>query len=248
MIRVLRMPAKAIDLRPDYADAFLLRGACLHNKREYRKAIANFERALELTPTSSRAPHGAAMAYLKLNEIEKAVSHLEKAVELEPKLAKTYIDWAYKFVENREHSNAILFFTKAILHFPGRAALLYTNRGTVFTYTGENAHALQDFTAAIQLDPQNTTAINNRAGLLTKMRKYAEAIEDCKRSIAIDPEGADAYYNLACAYAMASQRSDAISSLRRAIQIDPSYKIQALEEPELRGLLGDREFMSVVKS
>ncbi len=52
---------------------------------EYEKAVAELEKANQLTPDDSTITEHLADSYSKLNQIEKALSFYEKALILEPK-------------------------------------------------------------------------------------------------------------------------------------------------------------------
>ena len=52
---------------------------------EYEKAVAELEKASQLTPDDSTIAEHLADGYSKLNQAQKALSFYEKALTLEPK-------------------------------------------------------------------------------------------------------------------------------------------------------------------
>jgi small glutamine-rich tetratricopeptide repeat-containing protein alpha len=56
--------------------------------------------------------------------------------------------------------------------------------------------AIQSYTKAIELSPNNPIYYGNRAAAYSHLGQHVKAIEDCKRAIALDPKYAKAYSRL----------------------------------------------------
>ncbi|WP_298873099.1 tetratricopeptide repeat protein [uncultured Bradyrhizobium sp.] len=75
--------AKAIALSPNFAHAHLNRGAILLGRKEPRPAIAEFDRAIAIAP-SSAAFVNRGSAFQQLGRLEEALASYQRAVELAP--------------------------------------------------------------------------------------------------------------------------------------------------------------------
>jgi tetratricopeptide (TPR) repeat protein len=79
--------------RPDPTDEAQIhgaRGADWLNKKEYDKAIADFDQAIRLDPKDAYAYHNRGLAWSDKKEYDKAIADYSEAIRLDPKDA-----WAY---------------------------------------------------------------------------------------------------------------------------------------------------------
>lgn len=85
--------------------------------------------------------------------------------------------------------------------------------------------AAQDFTQAIQLDPNYIDAYNSRAYAYVSMGKFQEAIADANYVIGLDARNAVAYATRAFAYYGLQDTVQALSDVDYALQLDPNLAI-----------------------
>jgi tetratricopeptide (TPR) repeat protein len=71
--------------------------------------------------------------------------------------------------------------------FGWSSANFFTNRGDAYQYKGELGAALDDYDAALHLDPNFALAYNNRAVLFKKMGERAKALADYVTALRLDP-------------------------------------------------------------
>ena len=79
------------------------------------------------------------------------------------------------------------------------AGVLY-NRGTRNAKTGNLAMAIENFTKAIEIKPDDIMAFNNRGSAYAQQGDYIQAISDFTKAIGINPNDPVAYHNRAVAY------------------------------------------------
>lgn len=73
---------KAIELRPDYAEAYANRGKIKIDREDYEEAIVDFDKAIELNPELAEAYGNRGLAYQNLSDDENATRDYTKAIEL----------------------------------------------------------------------------------------------------------------------------------------------------------------------
>ena len=81
---------KAIELNPDYANAYINLGIAYGKQDNYTKAIQMWEKAIELNPDDADAYTNLGIAYGEQNNYTKAIQSYEKAIELKPDYALAY--------------------------------------------------------------------------------------------------------------------------------------------------------------
>jgi len=82
---------KAIELDPNYADAYGRRGAAYSNKKDDDRAIADFTKAIELNPKFDLAYLNRGSSYVIKKEYELAIRDFTKAIEIGTNSEMAYI-------------------------------------------------------------------------------------------------------------------------------------------------------------
>lgn len=69
-------------------------------------ALAQYQKVVEIEPTSVAGRHGVAMSYLSLGDVKSAVENLKKVFELDPEFApsKQALEWIYKEMSKSQKS------------------------------------------------------------------------------------------------------------------------------------------------
>jgi len=212
---------KAIELNPDYVEAYMVRGLIYATLNETDKAIADFEKVIELEPDNDPA-----------KEMRAAIYAARGA--------------AYALEEN--YDEAIADFERVIWLYPedaepkGVAARAYLLRGVESFEEGDNDGAFSDLERAIVLvegileldsDSKEAWSVLGTAHLLrgiihTQEGSYDMAIVDIERAIEleVDEESLNevapyAYLQRAVSYAEEGNHELATADFARAVEIAP---------------------------
>ena len=78
---------KALELYPEYTDAWVRKGVTLFNENQYQEAEECLNRAVRLRPAESKTVYNRGKLRLKLGNIEGAIADLDKATTLKPEHA-----------------------------------------------------------------------------------------------------------------------------------------------------------------
>lgn len=95
--------------------------------------------------------------------------------------------------------------------------------GTLLYNCGNYVNAIDNYSLAIQYNPQDETAYLNRGMAKVVIGEYASAIEDLTQALQINPQIAQAYGERGIAYAMIGENENAIVDCSRAIELNSQY-------------------------
>jgi len=98
----------------------------------------------------------------------------------------------------------------------------YNNRGIAYAKLNKYEQAIEDFSKAIELDPDFAEAYNNRGLSYAELNEHEQAIKDYDKAIELNPNYAVAYNNRGNAYAKLNKYKQAIEDYDRAIKLNPA--------------------------
>ncbi|MCH8838148.1 MAG: tetratricopeptide repeat protein [Candidatus Marinimicrobia bacterium] len=115
---------RAIELKPNYAEAHRLYGWYFIHIGQLDKAIAEMERALELDPLSYLINTNMAYPYSLLGQFSQAFEYLQKTLELNPDYPLAYMALGENYRRAGRHGEAVEAHEKAVALDKGNALYL----------------------------------------------------------------------------------------------------------------------------
>jgi len=97
---------KAIEIDPDFADAYYNRGIANSKKGNLEKAISDYSKAIEINPRDSDAYFNRGLVYHKKNNLDKAISDYTKVIQISPNVTETYYNRALDYFLKEEYDEA----------------------------------------------------------------------------------------------------------------------------------------------
>ncbi|HWR59383.1 MAG TPA: tetratricopeptide repeat protein [Thermodesulfovibrionales bacterium] len=117
---------------------------------DYKKAVAEFTKAIEVNPRYAKAYLGRGDAYSGLEKAKEAVSDYTKYLGLNPKDTFGYLKRAAAYSYAGDLQKAIEDLDKVLAEFP-KEANLYYQRGTYYEALGKEKQAIEDYKKAAKL-------------------------------------------------------------------------------------------------
>jgi tetratricopeptide (TPR) repeat protein len=202
------------------SEAAIARGNTAYDKKDYDKAISEYNEAIRLNPNNARAYRERGRAYYRKKEYDKVLNDCTEAIHLDQCYAPAYNTRGTAYYEKKDHEKAISDYTKAIRLDPNYT-FAYENRGLAYYRKKEYEKAISDYTDAIRLEPNFAFAYYDR-GLAYYLKKdHEKAISDYTDAIRLDPNFAWAYHRRGMAYGEKNDYDKAISDYNEAILLDP---------------------------
>lgn len=98
---------------------------------------------------------------------------------------------------------------------------IWVTNGQVYESRGDFSKALDNYTKALELEPNNIAALESTARLYSRQNQHAQAAEFLNKILAVQPAAAT-YNELALAYQNQGKTAEAQGSVQQAISLDPS--------------------------
>ncbi|XP_018322565.1 small glutamine-rich tetratricopeptide repeat-containing protein beta isoform X2 [Agrilus planipennis] len=148
--------------------------------------------------------------------LDVAIQCLESAYAIEPEALKKDEDFDLLTLISDDTLDV------AVTEEEKTRAEIHKNKGNEYMRQGLYQEAVDEYTKAVELHPNNAVLYSNRAAAYSHMEKYHAVINDCKKAIRIDPNYAKAYSRLGNAYSLIHLHDDARNAFRTAITLDPT--------------------------
>ena len=101
-------------LNPADADAYYNRGDAYSEIGEYEKAVADYNKAIQVDPNDADAYYNRGCTYGEMGEYDKAIADFNKAIELAPNDADAYYNRGCAYSEKGEAPEAVNDLEKCI--------------------------------------------------------------------------------------------------------------------------------------
>uniref|UniRef100_A0A146L0Q2 Stress-induced-phosphoprotein 1 n=2 Tax=Lygus hesperus TaxID=30085 RepID=A0A146L0Q2_LYGHE len=176
----LRDANKAVSLDGNWAKGYYRAGAAQLARKEYKEALANFDRAASIEPSIQQYKESAKEAkrlfyqgltpaeitklegndYFKSGDIDKAIDKYSEAIA------------QIRTLDDK---------TKVIL------ADIYSNRAMCYQQRWDSKKVIEDSTKALELVPSHAKALVRRAQAYEALEKYQESLDDFEMAVRLQP-------------------------------------------------------------
>jgi adenylate cyclase len=209
----------ALELDPNLAEAHVAVGQALAIQRKFKDASAEFERGIELDPTSFDAYYFYARSSFEAGDLEKAARLFEKAHR-----------------SRREDYQAIAL-RALTLHELGRAD----------EARDADQQAVSLINKYLEINPNEARAYSLGANSLARLREREHSRQWSEQSVALAPNDPVILYNAACNLAQLDDPDRALDELEHSIEAGVSVGDWIRHDPDFESLRDHPRFQAIVK-
>jgi tetratricopeptide (TPR) repeat protein len=180
----------AITLNPRLVDAYLSRARVYDQQKQYEASIADAERAIPLLKGNSTrlaSVYGSiGFGQYKLKNYGKCIEADSIAILLNPNNTQAYANTGWAYLATQKFDKAIEYFTASIAGYGSdkkRASATIIGRADAKRALKKYRDAVNDYTLAIQLNPNDHLAYWNRASCYYLNGDYELAEKDYTKTI-----------------------------------------------------------------
>ncbi len=245
---------KAIEINPEYMDAYINRGLVNNELQKYEESIKDYDKAIELDSKCALAYNNRGYTKYKQQNYNGALEDYNRAILLNPKFQmaidnkarlfqdvcmeddkdfseKYYLSLGIMDVNLGNFADAVRSLDE-VLKYNSSSKLAYFYKGIAYHSLGKNEEAYYNYTKAIEIDRNMVDAYYNRGQLIAKTNPK-QALDDFVSAVALDSKFVDAYYSIAALQKNLGQYKEAVKNLDKVIELEP----QAVNAKALKKLI-----------
>ncbi len=212
---------QAIEIKPDYSEAFFNLGLAYRKLARYLEAIEAFKKAIKFEEGLAEAHFNIAFLYAKLARFSEALPYYLSAIELQPDYPEAHFNLGITYDALGKYEEAVIAYQQAISFIPSYPEAHY-QLAIALNKQGNPQEAIKAYLEALRLSPENSRASYNLGLIYTQLKQYQDAIKAFQQAIRQKPNFSEAYSQLALAYEQLEKYQDAISAYQQAICFKPS--------------------------
>jgi tetratricopeptide (TPR) repeat protein len=178
---------RALELRPDYAPAYVNLGEVLTAQQRPEEAIEAYLRAGSLGIVDPELDGRIADAFLRAGRAEQAIQFYRRTLSAGNRTSQTYNNLIVALMSTNRISEALEVFPEAIQDDPNNANFRFTY-GSLLLERQRYDEAAAQYRAGLALLPDSAEGHGNLGAALAATGKTREAIVEFERALALKPD------------------------------------------------------------
>ena len=211
---------QALELKPDYLEAWINKGNTLRRTHRWSEALVHSDKALQQHPAEPRLLLGKGLALQALDRLEESAAVLRQALALDPHQTEAHYALGAVLEEAGQPRQALDALTQALAQAPHHAPA-WNVKGLALQTLRQYAPADQAYRQAIALAPDAPEAHANLASLLEERGLYGEALASYQKAMDLGGEQTTLLRHVGDLHATFRHHHRAVQSYRTLCTLDP---------------------------
>lgn len=220
---------------PQNVNALIDRGRLYTENKQYRYALSDLKKAVDLAPDNSGALIRKGIAEKYLGEYSQALKDITKGIDLFPTNYRGYLERACVLQDMGKFNKAISDYKKAIelnqINHANNNSVAYNNLAELYYRQNEFGKAIKAANESLSLNKKLPQNYLNRAASYLAINNPDKCIEDCSTALTLNAKYAPAFYNRALGYNETGKYKLALKDADELLLLDPNnaqaYEIRA---------------------
>ncbi len=238
--------AKAVGSGNAGAEGHICLGTVANGTGQYELAADEFQKAVQLDPTSDQAYTGLASAEKHLNKLDEAEKTYRQVIQLRPQYARAYLELGAFYLQQQQAEKAIDMFSRAVAVAPD-SYRGYSHLGAAYCYQAKFAEAIQPLRQSIAIRPAYDAYANLGTAYL-RLRRFPDAVGAYREAVKLDESQYAVWSSLGDAYHYSGDPAAAKGAYEKAVGLASKQLEVNPKDAELAGdvaddyaMLGDRK-------
>jgi tetratricopeptide (TPR) repeat protein len=226
-LEALPLIEKALEARPNYAEAFANRALARQRGKNTTGAIEDLEKTVALKPHLTQIWELLVTLRYQNKNLSGAIEALKKAQALEPGNINHMINLGEFLRQDQRIEEATAILEEATEKAPENANA-WINLGTVFQQDNKIENAQVAYKKALAINPNSAEVCNNLGSIAKDTEDLESARKYFEQAITIKPDLAEAHSNLGITLLELGRLEDALTTVIKSIKIEPTLEAKKL--------------------
>jgi len=201
--------------------AHLLVGKCLSNNGNHDRAMAHFQKALDIKPDYSDTLVAIAKEYAFRNDFENALIYYQKALFKSPSNSDLLNKIGNVYSNMKSYNKALQYYKEAATIDPENPSA-YNNMGVVCIYIDQIKQAACYFNKALELSPNDAEAHYNLGLVTEKTGNIEESIVYFQNALKLNSDYTEAHNSLGKIFFQSGNLSLALHHFEQVARLSPN--------------------------
>ncbi|MEQ8753174.1 MAG: tetratricopeptide repeat protein [Coleofasciculus sp. G1-WW12-02] len=209
---------RAVELQPDYGEAWLGQGEALLALGKPEAALDAYDKAIQIQREYPEAWKGRGEALVALQRYEEAISAFDQVTKLQPEDVETWERRGIVQMKLQRYSAAIASYDKALEIQPNYASAWY-RRGWAFHNLQQYEEAIKSYDKAVEHKPDSAEFWYQRGNAFVNLNKYREAVDSYQKAVQFQPDFYRAWYSQGSILNNLNQYQEALAAFDQAVKL-----------------------------